>query len=325
MREKASRDGAVVTVIIPVKRIGRLLDACLRHLAAQTFRDFDVIVVPDDAVTLADAGVRAIASGPALPNRKRYIAAGAGAAEIVAFIDDDAYPDPAWLAAAVPHFNDPSVVAVGGPGVTPPGATAGQRASGAIFASRLVTAGTRNRYVAGARRDVDMLPSCNLLMRRDVFLRCAATSLDRWPGEDVLTCVEATRDGGRIVYEPAALVYHHRRAIFGPHLAQVWRYGRFRGAFVRRERPSWNGLPYLVPAAFVFAHLPLAALAARPRTRRIALAAAAAYAALVALEAMREGRAARANGWAVAAGIYLTHVTYGAGSIAGFVRGGRTP
>jgi len=322
LREKASRDGVVVSVIIPVKRIGGLLDACLRHLAAQTYRDFDVFVVPDDAATLGDDGVRVIASGPVLPNRKRHIAATAGAAEIVAFIDDDAYPDPGWLAAALPHFADPAVVAVGGPGVTPPSATAGQRASGAIFASRLVTAGTRERYVAGVRRDVEGLPSCNLLMRRDVFVRCAAASLDRWPGEDILTCVEATREGGRIVYEPAALVYHHRRELFGPHLTQVWRYGLFRGSFLRRERPSWSSGAYAVPAAFVLAHLPLAALGARRRTRGAALAAVAGYAALVAIEAVREGRAARANGWAVAAGIYLTHLAYGAGSIVGFVRSG---
>jgi GT2 family glycosyltransferase len=320
LREKASRDGVVVSIIIPVRRIGPLLEAALGHLAAQTFREFDVFVVPDDAATLGTDGVRIIASGPVLPNRKRHIAAAAGAAEIVAFIDDDAYPDPGWLAAALPHFDDPAVVAVGGPGVTPPSASPGQRASGAIFASRLVTAQTRERYVAGVRRNVDGLPSCNLLMRRDVFVRCAATSLDRWPGEDILTCLEATRGGGRIVYEPAALVYHHRRELFGPHLTQVWRYGLFRGAFTRRQPFAWTSAVYLVPAAFVIAHVPLAALVARRRTRRAALAAAAGYAALVAIDAVREGRAARANGWAVAAGIYLTHLAYGAGTIAGFVR-----
>lgn len=318
----SDRSFPTVTVIIPVKQAGSLLRDCLAHVAAQTYRNFDVVVVPDDPTIPDDPTVRVIASGPARPNRKRLIAAAASSADLVAFIDDDAYPDPSWLAAAVAHFIDPAVVAAGGPAVTPPAACPRERASGAIFAARLVTASTRDRYVPGNRRDVDALASCNLLMRREAFVRAAQTSLDVWPGEDILTCLEATRDGGRIVYEPAALVFHHRRPVFVPHLAQVWRYGFFRGGFARRDRPGWGGA-YAVPAAFVLAH-PFVAIAIACRgTRRAGLLAASAYAVLAGFDALREARAARANPWIVAAGIYLTHLTYGAGSIAGFARGRR--
>lgn len=323
MTSNLPRMGPAVSVIIPVRQAGPLLRDCLFHVARQSYRDFDVVVVPDAPAFLDDPAVRVIASGAALPNRKRLIAATASTADLVAFIDDDAYPDPDWLAAAVAHFIDPSVVAVGGPAVTPPDARPRERASGAIFAARIVTAGTRDRYVSGVRRDVDALPSCNLLMRRDAFVRAAQTSLDVWPGEDILTCLAATRAGGRIVYEPAARVFHHRRPVFGPHLTQVWRYGVFRGGFARCERPPRQGGAHAVPAAFVLAHPFVAAAIAWPRTRRAGLLAMSAYAALAGCDALREARAARANAWIVAAGIYLTHLTYGAGSIAGFVRGRR--
>lgn len=264
-----------------------------------------------------------ITSGRVLPNRKRQLAAQATDAEILAFIDDDAYPDPEWLANAVRHFADPTVAAVGGPALTPPGDTPAQRAGGAVFSSILVTATTRHRYVAESARDVESLPSCNLLVRREAFLRDAHASVRYWPGEDILLCMFAARDGARIVYDPDVLVYHHRRPLFGPHLRQVWAYGRFRGHFYRRLRSSDDGGIYAVPALFVLAHAPVAAAAMRRPARVPALLAVLAYATVVLLDAGREARAARANPWITAAGIYLTHVCYGAATIAGWFCGPR--
>lgn len=141
------------------------------------------------------------------------------------------------------------------------------------------------------------------------------------PGEDILACVFATRDGDRIVYDPAALVYHHRRALFGAHLRQIWNYGRFRGDFLRRFDRSLGYAPYAVPAFFVLAHAIVLPLAARKRSRRVAGAAMGAYAVLVASSAVREARIARVNPFLVASGIYATHLTCGAATLVGWLRG----
>jgi glycosyltransferase involved in cell wall biosynthesis len=310
-----------VTVIVPYKTGNAQLAECLAHLERQTFRDFDVILVPDGDEAFDARGARVVPSGSELPNRKRQIAAQLSSAAIVAFIDDDAYPDPGWLAAALPHFDDPAVVAAGGPAVTPDSDGAAARASGAVYASPLVTSETRYRYVPAARRDVDALPSCNLFIRREAFLRDVDATVRYWPGEDILTCLHATRSGERIVYDPAVLVYHHRRSLFAPHLVQVWSYGVFRGVFLRRFARSRRNVAYAAPAAFVLAHAALLGALAVPRLRGPALAAIGAYVALLARSAVREARLANANPWLVGAGIYLTHVTYGSGSIAGWLRG----
>lgn len=310
-----------VSVIIPFRRGGPQLDECLAHLEFQTFAEFEVILVPDDPAAFAGARVHVMPSGPALPNRKRQIGSAAGSAPIVAFIDDDAYPDPGWLAAALPHFADPNVVAVGGPAVTPPDDPPRARASGAIYAARIVTATTRRRYVPETACDVDALPSCNLLIRRDAFLRDVEASAGYWPGEDILVCLLATQHGERIVYDPAVLVYHHRRNVFAAHLRQVWNYGRFRGFFIRRYARTQRNLAYAAPAVFALAHAALPAALSRPRLRAPVLVLAGAYAALAGWSAWHEARNARANPWLVAAGIYLTHLTYGCASVAGWLFG----
>ena len=312
--------GATVSVVIPFKADTPWLRECLAHLEAQTYRGFNVILVPDEATAYGGFGVHVIPSGPVLPNRKRQIAALATTASIVAFIDDDAYPAPEWLAKAMRHFEDPNVVASGGPAVTPDSDSHAQRASGAVFAAPIVTASTRFRYIPEAQRDVDALPSCNLFMRRDAFLRAAGDTVGYWPGEDILVCLAATQDGSRIVYDPEALVYHHRRKLFAPHLRQVWAYGYFRGHFLHHVDHSPHTAAYFAPTAFVLAHGLVLPLLARRRGRNAALLAIGAYAAAVTVSAVAESRAAKTNPLFVATGIYLTHLTYGAATITGWLR-----
>jgi glycosyltransferase involved in cell wall biosynthesis len=60
-----------------------------------------------------------IPTGPLKPSDKRDIALKHAKGQILAFLDDDAYPVKEWLKAALVNFSDPEVAAVGGPAVTP--------------------------------------------------------------------------------------------------------------------------------------------------------------------------------------------------------------
>lgn len=305
-------------MVVPYARHGATLDECLEHLRRQTLGSFEIILVPDETAPVVPPNTRVIAQ-PGLPNRKRLAAALATGAELLAFLDDDAYPDPEWLAAAIAHFEDPGVIAVGGPAVTPPGDAARARASGAVYASPLVTAPVRHRYLARGTRTIDALPSCNMLMRRAAFLTHAPRTLNFFPGEDMLVCDAARTAGGRIVYDPRVLVFHHRRPLFGPHLRQVWSYALFRGWYLRR-RPTVRSIVYAAPAALTVATAVAVAGLSQRRLRVPIALAAAAYTLAIGVSAIREARVARANAADVALGIVLTHWTYGAGTIAGWFR-----
>lgn len=112
--------GAVtVSVIIPnrdrIAEIGRGLKA----LDFQTFRDFEVIVVsnqPEAITSRYDQAGRAKVIAFDEPNISAVRNAGIGeaAGDLIAFLDDDAVPEPTWLERLIAPFENPNIGAVGG-------------------------------------------------------------------------------------------------------------------------------------------------------------------------------------------------------------------
>lgn len=230
----------LVSIVIACPNESAMLTECLEAIEKQTYKNHEVIVLPDSK------------TGKVRPAEKRNQGIEEAKGDIIAFIDDDAYPDEHWLEYAVKYFSEPGIGAVGGPGITPPDDTFLAYLGGRVYANPLVAGNYRYRYVAGGvRRDVDDYPSCNLLVRRDVLKRIGGYRTDFWPGEDTLLCKDIVDLGLRIVYDPWAIVYHHRRALFGAHLRQLSRYAFHRGYFVKRFPSNSLHLSYFVPTAFV--------------------------------------------------------------------------
>ncbi len=170
----------------------------------------------------------------------------------MAFIDDDAFPQRDWLEKAMKNFGDISIAAVGGPAVTADNDSFTQKASGLVYSSLLVSGGYVYRYLPGKKKDVDDYPSCNFLIRKSIMQALGGFNTDFWPGEDTKLCLEITKKlGKRIVYDPEAKVFHHRRPLFIPHLKQIASYALHRGYFVKRYPQTSFRLPYFIPTLFL--------------------------------------------------------------------------
>lgn len=191
-------------------------------------------------------------TGQAYPAKKRDLALKYAKGEILAFIDDDAYPRKDWLKNAMEDLKDESVAAVGGPAVTALNDKFLQKASGKIFSSILVSGSFVYRYLPRKRREVDDIPSCNFIMRKSVMQALGGFNTGFWPGEDTKLCLDITKKlNKKIIYDPEVLVYHHRRPLFLPHFRQVTSYGLHRGYFVKRYPETSLKFSYFLPSFFL--------------------------------------------------------------------------
>ncbi len=297
------------SVIVPAPRLTDLGRRAVERLLALE-HPLEVIVVTDAPEPSLDSRAVGVAH-PGSTAAKRQAGLEAARGDLVALIDDDAYPHPSWLDVAARTLEDPTVGAVCGPTLTPDDEGELESLSGRVFASPLVSGPHRWRYAPLASRDVEDAPSVNFVVRRADALAAGFATGVRF-GEDTIFCERLRRRGLRIRYEPAAIVFHSRRPLWRGHARQVWRWSRRRGAFARSIGGNSLRPSYFAPSALVLAaaSYPLTGGAARTAWWT----AAGAYAAAcVALTADRSP-----SRWLrTAAAVPLTHAVYGTGFLLG--------
>ena len=245
-----------VAIIIPVKYFNINLEKAIQECLKLDYKKFEVLVFPDitSKEFMKYAGkIKVIPTGSIGPAEKRDLALEHSSADIFAFLDDDAYPEADWLKNALRHFKDKEIAAVGGPSITPPEANFASIVSGNALSCSIVSGPYTYRYVPGNKIiAVDDYPSCNFLVRREVFKKLGGFDSSFYPGEDTKLCLEITRElKMKILYDPKVLVYHHRRDSLIGHLKQMANYAMHRGNFAKRYPETSRKFAYFVPSLFV--------------------------------------------------------------------------
>jgi GT2 family glycosyltransferase len=227
-----------ISVVVCSYNGGRTIDECLQSLAGLSYPDYEVIVIDDgstdDTADIARRhGVRLMST----ENRGLSAARNAGLAlatgEIVAYIDDDAYADPHWLAYLATTFLTTDHVGAGGPNVPPPG-------DGAV-AHAVAAAPGGPVHVLRSDREAEHLPGCNMAFRRTAL--AAIGGFDprfRTAGDDVDVCWRLQDAGGTLGFHPAALVWHHRRGSVRAFWRQQVGYGRAEALLERKWPERYN-------------------------------------------------------------------------------------
>lgn len=249
LRSTETTELGPVSVIIPLHRDNPGFRQCLNGCLALDYASVEVIVVSDAPVAVP-VGVKLVLSGAGRdtgPGEKRDLGMHAAHGDYFAFIDDDAVPRSDWLTQAVRLFNDATIGAVAGPGVTPPGSAWTERVGGAFYESWLGSGPYRYRFRPARRRDVDDYPAYNLVVRRDAADHVKGWGTGFYGGEDTVICLALVEAGWRIVYDPSVVVYHQRRPVLFRHLAQVGNVGMHRGYFVKAYPRTSLRFSYFLP------------------------------------------------------------------------------
>jgi GT2 family glycosyltransferase len=214
------------------------------------YPDFEVVVVNDGstdnfAEIVKEYGVRLIST----PNRglshARNTAAEYAKGEIIAFIDDDAYPDPHWLRYLAYAFQNSNHAGIGGPNIAP-------EEDGAV-AHCVANAPGGPVHVLTTDEVAEHIPGCNMSFRREVYLKVGGCDpLYRAAGDDVDLCWRIRDAGYTIGFHPSALVWHHRRNSLKAYWKQQKGYGKAESLLERKWPQKYNGFGHLTWAGRIY-------------------------------------------------------------------------
>src|SRR2546421_886221 len=158
--------------------------------------------------------------------------------EIVAYLDDDAYPDPPGLHYLAATFLTSEHVGVGGPNIAPPG-------DGPIAAC-VANAPGNPLHVMLSDREAEHIPGCNMAFRKEALE--AVGGFDpryRVAGDDVDVCWRLQQCGWTLGFSPAAMVWHHRRNSVRAYWKQQRGYGAAEALLEQKWPEKYNALGHL--------------------------------------------------------------------------------
>ncbi|MBM3713132.1 MAG: glycosyltransferase [Actinobacteria bacterium] len=242
------------SIIIPVKNKNDYLIESIENCLSLSYPYYEILIFPDNSFDYSHPKVKVIPTGTIGPAEKRDMAIKYASGDILAFLDDDAYPEKHWLGHASKYFNDEDndIAAVCGPAVTPESDGFIQQLSSEIYSSFIASGNVVFRYKPINKVfEVDDFPSVNFIIRKDCFKKVGGFGSPFWPGEDTKLCMEIVVLGKKIIYDPKILVYHHRRGEFKKHLFQIFNYSVHRGYFVKKYQKNSARLLYFLPSVFV--------------------------------------------------------------------------
>jgi glycosyltransferase involved in cell wall biosynthesis len=228
----------LISVVLCSYNGSRTIGQSLEHLGQLAYPNYEVIVVDDGstdntAEIAARFPVRLIRTENRGLSSARNTGWQAAAGEIVAYIDDDAYPDCHWLDYLALTFEQGGYAAVGGPNLAP-------EADG-WTAQCIACAPGGPTHVLLTDRLAEHIPGCNMAFRRSVLRDLSGFDEQfRVAGDDVDICWRVLDSGQSIGFSPVAVVWHHRR----PSMRTFWRqqkgYGKAEALLHRKWPQKFN-------------------------------------------------------------------------------------
>jgi O-antigen biosynthesis protein len=232
-----------ISVVVCSFNGSRTIGECLQAISKIRYPNFEAIVVDDGsndntAAIAAKYDVRLIRTPNHGLSHARNVGWQAAKGEIVAYIDDDAYPDIDWLTYLAETFRKGEYAGVGGPNIPPP-------EDGRIAACVANSPGNP-QHILLTDTEAEHIPGCNMAVLRSALEAVGGFDAQfRVAGDDVDMCWRLQERGWKLGFSPSAQVWHHRRNSLRTYWRQQMQYGKAEALLEKKWPEKYNSAGHL--------------------------------------------------------------------------------
>jgi glycosyltransferase involved in cell wall biosynthesis len=231
-----------ICVAVPARGVVEKISECIESILATQYPYLEIIVV-DDGLDNAMCikleqfkdRIKVLKSEGRGPSYARNLATRHTDAEFIAFTDSDCVVEKSWISELQRGFQEfPEIAACGGAQEIPADAASFEKSVFLFMKKCGLIADYARTTKNNAITKVNHNPSCNVMYRRDIFLKENGFLKGLWPGEDVELDYRLIRKGYKLVFNPRAIVYHYRPVNLKGFCRMMHRYGYAQGFLVRK-------------------------------------------------------------------------------------------
>jgi O-antigen biosynthesis protein len=229
-----------ISVVVCSYNGERTIRECLQAVNQLEYTNYEVIVVDDGSVDdtakiAKEFGFRVISTENRGLSSARNTGMENATGDIIAYIDDDAYPDPHWLKFLAYSFMHSNHVAVGGPNIPPPG--------DGFIADCVANSPGGPVHVLLSDNEAEHIPGCNMAILKEHLKEIGGFDPTfRVAGDDVDICWRLRERGWTIGFNPTAVVWHHRRNSLRAYWKQQVGYGKAESLLEKKWPEKYNAV-----------------------------------------------------------------------------------
>jgi len=239
-----------ISVVVCTFNGSRTIRECLEGIGKLRYPNYETIVVDDGSTDgagdiAAEYDVRLVRTENQGLSAARNLGWQSATGEIVAYIDDDARPDPDWLTYLAAAFLKEDYAGVGGPNIPVP--------DDGDTANCIANSPGGPAHVLLSDCEAEHIPGCNMAFRRNWL--GAINGFDpqfRQAGDDVDVCWRTRERGGKLGFSPAAMVWHHYRRTVRAYWKQQMGYGKAEAMLERKWPEKYNSGGYATWAGHIY-------------------------------------------------------------------------
>ncbi|MDY0042027.1 MAG: glycosyltransferase, partial [Desulforhabdus sp.] len=232
-----------ISVVVCTYNGGRTIRDCLDGLRKLEYPNFEVVVVNDGSTDgtgriAEEYGFKVITTENRGLSSARNTGMREAKGEIVAYIDDDARPDPHWLTYLAASFLHSNHVGIGGPNLPFPDDN--------LVAECVANSPGNPIHVLLTDQEAEHIPGCNMAFRKTALE--AIDGFDerfRIAGDDVDLCWRLQQRGWTLGFNPAAMVLHHRRNRVKTYWKQQLNYGKAEADLEKKWPEKYNAVGHV--------------------------------------------------------------------------------